>query len=61
MEKLFEKRFLIIMTADDMQFCFMHEKGTFDAVFILIKLQEEYCAKDNNMCTCSVDMVKALR
>ena len=33
------------MSVDEMQFDFMPERGTIDAVFILRKLQEEYCAK----------------
>ena len=33
------------MTADEMQFDFMPERGTIDAVFILRRLQEEYHAK----------------
>ena len=35
---------LRIVTVTDMQFGFMLEKGTIDAVFILIRFQEEYCS-----------------
>ena len=39
------KRFHRIATVDEIQFCFMSERGTIDAVFILKKLQEEHCVK----------------
>ena len=35
------KRLCSIVTVDDMQFGFMPERGTIDAVFILRKMQEE--------------------
>ena len=44
-ERVFEKRLHIIFTVDDMQYGFMPERGTIDAVFILRRLQEEYHAK----------------
>ena len=34
-----------IVTVNEMQFGFMHERGAIDAVFIFRKLQEEYHAK----------------
>ena len=36
---------LRIMTVNEIQFGFMPEKGTNNAVFIHKRLQEEYCAK----------------
>ena len=41
-----------------MQFSFMTEIGTVDAVFILGRLQEEYLAKGKS-CMCLVDIGKA--
>ena len=37
------------MTVDEMQFGFMLERGTIDAVFILRRLQEEYHANGQNL------------
>ena len=42
---VFEKRFFIIVSVDEMQFGFMYERGTIDAVFILRRVQEEYHCK----------------
>ena len=41
-----------------MLFAFMLEIATIDAAFILIKLQEEYCAKEKVVCF--VDLGKLL-
>ena len=38
----------------------MSEKGTIDAVFMLRRLQEEYCAKGKKLYMCFVDLEKAL-
>ena len=40
--RVLEKRLSRIVTVDEMQFVFMPERGTIDAVFILRRLQEEY-------------------
>ena len=42
-----------------MQFVFMPENGTIDAVFILRMLQEEYHAEGTKMYVCFVDLDKA--
>ena len=42
------KRLCRIVIADEMQFGFMPERGTIDAVFILRRMQEEYHAKGKN-------------
>ena len=42
-----------------MQFCFMPERGTIDAVFILRRLQEVYHAKGKKQYMCFVDIEKA--
>ena len=44
-ERVLEKRLCRIVTADEMQFGFMPERGTIDAVFILRRMQEEYHAE----------------
>ena len=41
-ESVFEKWLHIIVSVDEMQFGFMPERGTIDAVFILRRMQEEY-------------------
>ena len=48
------------MFADEMQFGFVPERGTIDAVFILRKMQEENHAKGNKLYMCFVDLEKAL-
>ena len=42
-----------------MQFCFMPERGTIDAVFILRRMQEEYHAKGRKLYMCFVDLENA--
>ena len=41
-----------------MQFGFMPERGTIDAVFILKRMQEEYNAKEKKLYMCFVDIEK---
>ena len=48
-----------IVTVDEMQFGFMLERGTIDAVFILRRMQEEYHAKGKKFCMFFVDLEKA--
>ena len=43
-EMVLEKRFCLIVTVNEMQFGFMHERGTNDAVFILRRMKEKYHA-----------------
>ena len=50
MKRVFEKMFHGIMTVDEMQFGFMPERGTIDAVIILRSLQEDYHAKGKKLC-----------
>ena len=42
---MFEKRLCRIVSVGEMQFDFVPEKGTINAVFILRRTQEEYYAK----------------
>ena len=48
------------MTVDEMQFGFMPERRTIDAVFILRRMQEEYHAKGKKVHECFVDPEKTL-
>ena len=50
-ERVLEIRLCRIVTANEMQFGFMPERGTIDAVYILRRLQEEYYAKGKS-CIC---------
>ena len=43
-----------------MQFGFMPESGTIDAVFILRRMQEEYHAKQKRLYVCFVDLMNAV-
>ena len=47
------------MTVDEMQFGFMPERGTIDAVFILRRMQEEYHAKGKKLYVCFENLEKA--
>ena len=58
-ERVLEKRLCTIVTVDEMQFDFMPERGTIDAVFILRRLQEEYHAKGKKLNMCFVDLENA--
>ena len=48
------------MTADEIQFGYMAERGTIDAVFILRRMQEVHNAKGKKLYMCFVDLEKAL-
>ena len=50
-ERVLEKRLCRILSVDEMEFGFMPERVTIDAVFILRKMREEYHAKGEN-CIC---------
>ena len=50
-ERVLEKRLSGIVSVDEMQFGFMSEKGTIDAVSMLRRMQEEYHAKEKS-CIC---------
>ena len=47
------------MSVDEMQFGFMPETGTIDAVFILTRMQEEYHAKGKKLYMCFMELEKA--
>ena len=58
-ESVFEKRLCRIVVFDEMQFGFMLERGTIDAVFILRRMHEEYHDKGIKLYMCFVDLEKA--
>ena len=47
------------MFVDEVQFGFMHERGSIDAVFILRRMQSEYHAKGKMLYMCFVELKKA--
>ena len=47
--EVLEKRLRKIVMIDDMQFGFMPDKATIDAVFILRHIQEKYLAKQKKL------------
>ena len=49
--KVLENWLCRIVSVDEMQFGFMPDRGTIDAVFLLRWVQEEYHAKGKS-CTC---------
>ena len=57
--KLFEKRFCRIVTINEVQFGFMHDKATIDAVFILRMLHGKWCVLKEKVFMCFVNLVKA--
>ena len=58
-ERVLEKRLRRIVSVDEMRFCFMSERGTIDALFILRWMQEKYHAKGKKMYMCFVGVEKA--
>ena len=40
---------MVTVTVNEMQFGFMPERGTIDAVFILMRMQEEYNAEQKKL------------
>ena len=58
-ERVLEERFCRIVFVGEMQFDFMPERGTIDAVFILRRMQGEYHAKGRKLYMSLVDLEKA--
>ena len=54
----YRKRLCRIVFIDEMNFSFMPERGTIDAVFILGRMQEEHHSKRKS-CICFVDLQMA--
>ena len=57
-ERVFEKRLCRIVSVDEMQFGFMPERGTIDAIFIL-RMMQEYHAKGKKLYMRFVDLEEA--
>ena len=58
-KRVFEKSLYRIVAVNEMQFGFMPERGTIDAVFILRRMQEEHYARGKKLLLCFVDLEKA--
>ena len=58
-ERLLEKRLRRLVKVDQMQFGFMPNRSTVDAIFILRRMQESYLEKNRKLFICFVDLEKA--
>ena len=58
-ERVPEKRLHRIVTVDKMKFGFMSERGTFDTLFILRILQEEYHVRGKMLYMCFMGLRNA--
>ena len=59
LERVIEARVRKIVKIDDMQFGFMPERGTMDAIFIVRQLQEKFLGKNKDLWMAFVDLEKA--
>ena len=59
LERVLEKRIRCQVSIDNMQFGFMHGKGTTEAIFIMRQVQDKHQAKKNKLYYAFVDLVKA--
>ena len=57
-ERVFEKWLCRIVSVNEMQFGFMPERGTINAVFILRRMQGKYHARGKKLYMCFVDLEK---
>ena len=55
---MLENRQRGLVTTDDMPFGFMPGKGTTHALFVLGRMQEEFCRREKKLCMCFVDLEK---
>ena len=58
-ERVLEKRPRRIVSVDEIQFGFMTERGTVDAVFILRRMQSRHHAKGKKLYMCFMDLENA--
>ena len=58
-ERVLENRIKGLVTIDDMQFGFMAGKGKTHALFILRRMQDEFCGREKKLYMCFVDLEKA--
>ena len=59
-ERVLENRIRGLVTIEDMTFGFMPGKGTTHALFILRRMQEEFCGRKKKLYMCFVDLEKTL-
>ena len=59
LERVIEARVRGIVKIDNMQFGFMPERGTMDAIFIVRQLQEKFLGKNKDLWMAFVDLEKA--
>ena len=59
MERIFEYRFRQQIDIDDMQFGFMKDKGTTDAIFVLRQMQDKFRTKGKKFYVEFEDLEKA--
>src|SRR5664279_2379204 len=59
LERVIDGRDRRIVKVDDMQFGFMADKGTTDAIFVVRQLQEKYLAKKKDLWMAFVNLEKA--
>ena len=57
-ERVLEKRIRALVEVDDMQFGFMPERATTDALFIVRRMQEEHREKDKKLYMCFMNLEK---
>ena len=58
-ERVLGRRFCRIVYVDEMQFCFMPERGTIDTVFIVRRMRGERHAKGKTLYVYFVNLEKA--
>jgi len=58
-ETIFEYRIQRQIEIDDMQFGFMKDRGTTDAIFMARQMQENFTVKGKKLCFGFVDLEKA--
>ena len=58
-EKVLERRIRELVNVDSMQFGFMPERGTTDALFVVRRIQDKYRDKKKKLYMCFVDIEKA--
>ena len=58
-ERVLENRIRGLVTIDDMQFGFMPGKAMAHALFVVRKMQEEFCKREKKLYMCFVDLEKA--
>ena len=58
-ERKLERMIRELVNVDRMQFGFIPDRGTTDALFVVKKMKERYRDKKTKLCMCFVDIRKA--